>query len=89
MIPIGVIESCSKQSYTGPTNVNFTLDLSNSANAALNTVGGYLVANGVLVVRHTSTSFKALSATCTHEGYTVGYDASSAKCNVPLPWGHF
>ena len=73
MIPAGVMESCSKQSYAGPSNINFTLDLTNSANAVLNTVGGYLVVNGIIVIRYSTTVFDALSATCTHAGCTVGY----------------
>ena len=83
LIPAGVIESCKKQNSAGPSNVNFTLDLTNAANTTLNTVGGSVIANGVIVIRVNSTTFDALSATCTHAGCTVGYNA--ARSNVVCP----
>lgn len=89
LIPAGLIESCNKQNFAGPTNVNFTLDLTNSANAALKTVGGFLVANGVLVIRTSSTVFDALSATCTHAGCTVGYDSGSRAVVCPCHGGTY
>ena len=88
-IPIGLVESCTKQSFSGPTNVNFTLDLSSSANSALNTVGGALVANGVIVVRASSGTYDALSATCTHAGCTVGYDSRSGTILCPCHGGTY
>jgi len=89
LLPAGVIESCSKQSFAGPTNVNFSLDLTNSANAALKSVGGALVANGVIVIRTSTANFDALSATCTHAGCTVGYNASSATIVCPCHGGTY
>src|ERR1022692_4560528 len=65
LIPAALIESCSKQSFAGPSNVNFTLDLTSASNAPLNTVGGSLVVNGVIVIRASSSVYDALSATCT------------------------
>jgi cytochrome b6-f complex iron-sulfur subunit len=88
-LPIAVVESCKKTSYSGPTNVDFTLDLTNSANTALNTVGGAVIANGVIVIRKSSTSFVAFSSTCTHEGCTVGYNASSTNIVCPCHNGTF
>ena len=80
LIPIGLIESCGKQSFAGPANLNFTLDLTNAQNAALKTVGGSLIANGVIIVRASSTVFDALSATCTHAGCAVGYRSGIIFC---------
>ena len=89
LIPAGVIESCSKQNFAGPSNVNFTLDLSSSANAALNTVGGYVLVNGVIVIRAAAGTFEALSSTCTHAGCTVGYDSHSATIVCPCHGGTY
>jgi len=89
LIPAGVIESCNKQSFAGPSNVNFTLDLTNSANSVLNTPGGSLIANGVIVIRLNSTTFEALSATCTHAGCTVGYNASRQTLVCPCHGGTY
>lgn len=89
-LPVAVMESCKKSSnYAGPTNVNFTLDLTNSANSALNSVGGAVLANGIIVIRNTNTSFVAFSSTCTHEGCTVGYNAGSTNLVCPCHGGTF
>lgn len=76
-----ILESCSKSSTnpTGPT-VDFSLDLTQSANDALNTVGGFVYTNGVMVVRATSAGFIALSQACTHEGCTVAYNNNRIVC---------
>lgn len=89
LIPTGVIESCKKQTYAGPSNVNFTLDLTNSSNAALNNVGGYIVTNGIIVLRLNSSTFEAFSATCTHAGCTVGYNAGSSTIVCPCHGGTY
>jgi cytochrome b6-f complex iron-sulfur subunit len=89
LIPAALVESCTKQTYSGPSNVSFTLDLTQSANAALNTVGGYLVTNGVIVIRSSGSTFDALSATCTHQGCTVGYNSSAQEVVCPCHGGTY
>jgi len=76
---LSVLDSCTKTPV-----VNFTLDLSQPANAALNTVGGSVTngANGVIVIR-TSSGFNALSTVCTHQGCTVSYYQSNARLVCP------
>jgi len=85
----GLLNSCSKSSTTTNKNVNFTLDLSSSTNSALQNVGGYVVSNDVIVIRTGSGSFVALSALCTHQGCTVGYNANSQKLVCPCHGGTF
>lgn len=63
----------SSESAPAPTNVDFTLDLSSSANAALTANGGYIYNSGVIVARTSTGSFIAVSQTCTHETYRVNY----------------
>ncbi len=89
LIPAGIIQSCSKQNFAGPANVNFTLDLSSSANAALNIVGGSLLTNGVLVIHTTASVYHALSPTCTHAGCTVNYSPGSGVVICPCHGGTF
>ena len=89
LLPAGIFESCSKQSFGGPTNVNFTLDLTNAANAPLTVAGGALVANGVIVIHSGGSIYHALSATCTHQGCTVGYIAASGTIACPCHGGTF
>lgn len=79
---------CSKGSGNGPTssaptNVDFTLDLSASANSALATNGGYLVSNGILVARTTTGAYIAVQQSCTHESYPLVYQAGNHQfyCN--------
>lgn len=58
--------------------VNFTLDLNNSANAPLRSIGGYVIANnGSTIVFNTVSGYKALSLICTHNGCTVRYLGST------------
>lgn len=66
-----------------PQGVDFTLDLTQSANQSLKNVGGFLVKSGVIVARISSTDFSAVSAACTHEGFTLVYEQASARfhCN--------
>ena len=89
LIPIGVIESCKKQSYAGPSNVNFTLDLTNTANASLNNTGGSVYANGLIIICTGASTYDALSATCTHAGCTVGYNGTSRTIVCPCHGGTY
>jgi len=82
------MESCSKDS-TAPKNVNFSLDLTSSSNAALNTVGGYIIQNSVIVIRLNSTDYIALSAVCTHQGCTVSYDKTNTRLSCPCHGGTY
>ncbi len=80
--------SCSKGSSvadpgTGGTpggTVDFTLDLSLPANAALMTVGGSLVNNGIIIANTTS-GYVALANLCTHQGSPVLYDSVNNRFN--------
>src|ERR1035437_5530571 len=85
------IESCKKKNT--PVPVNFTLDLTNSGNSSLNTVGGYVYSNNAIVVRTSSTlssaSFVAFSEACTHAGCTVSYSGSSSHFVCPCHGGTF
>ncbi|MBE9601681.1 ubiquinol-cytochrome c reductase iron-sulfur subunit [Pedobacter sp. MC2016-24] len=76
---------CSKSSSSpssdtsGPTGVDFTLDLSSSANAALASNGGYLVSNGVIIARTVSGTYVAVQRSCTHESYSLIYQGSANR----------
>jgi cytochrome b6-f complex iron-sulfur subunit len=69
--------SANDAGITGPTNVDFTLDLTAPANSALKSAGGYLYNSGVIVA-NTGTSYIAVSSACTHQGNTVVYDSASS-----------
>lgn len=59
-------QSCTKDTSSGP--VDFTIDLSTSANSALKNNGGYIVNSGVVVAKDSSGNYVAATQTCTHEG---------------------
>jgi cytochrome b6-f complex iron-sulfur subunit len=71
----------TNDNLTGPpTNVDFTLDLTNAAYAALNNNGGYLYNGGVIVARTLSGSYIAVSQACTHAGVAVQFNGSEFVC---------
>lgn len=75
---------CKKQDATPPSiDVDFTLDLSASANAALQNNGGYLVTQRVIVARTLAGAYIAVAAACTHEGQTVDYQSNSHRFHCP------
>lgn len=66
-----------------PANVDFTLELSDSANSALNSNGGFVYKNGVIIARIAGGTFVALSQTCTHQGTTVSYELNNNRFHCP------
>jgi cytochrome b6-f complex iron-sulfur subunit len=76
VVPAALIEACGKDNST-QTNVNFTLDLTQSANAALNTVGNSLIVNNTIIIRSSQSVFNAFSSVCTHAGCQVNYDPAT------------
>ena len=80
---LSCLEGCSKQAVSantsGPGNVNFTLDLTQPANAALQTAGGYLYSNGVIVAKTINGDYIAVQQSCTHESATLMYQGTSHR----------
>ena len=71
------LESCSSSSDpsvpAAPTNIDFTLDLTAMANAALGIDGGSIYKSGIVIVRLSATNYVALSQSCTHQGTTINF----------------
>jgi cytochrome b6-f complex iron-sulfur subunit len=74
---------------SAPTNVDFTLDLTSSANAALKTNGGYIYKDGIIVAKTISGAYVAVYSACTHEGTTVSYDSSGNRFHCPSHGSNF
>ncbi|MGY4386468.1 cytochrome b6-f complex iron-sulfur subunit [Pedobacter sp. UYP24] len=75
---------CSKNNSgspetSAPTGIDFTLDLSATANAALTNNGGYLISNGIIVAKNSSGSYIAVQRSCTHENYNLVYQSNNAR----------
>ena len=78
---------CSKPDSPGggstPATVDFTLDLSQPANATLRTAGGYLYSNGVIVAKTIAGDIVAVSQVCTHQGVSVQFVGSNNSFFCP------
>jgi len=74
---------CSSENEPAPSNADFTLDLTSNQYSALNTVGGSVTANGIIIARLSTTEFVALSRACTHEGTGVNFRSSQKDFLCP------
>lgn len=88
ILPIS-LSSCEKNdpepdngSGNNDNNGDLTIDLSQSANSALNNDGGYVIKGNIIVI-NSGGAFIALSSICTHQSCTVSY--SAANDNLPCP----
>ncbi|TGE26196.1 QcrA and Rieske domain-containing protein [Hymenobacter metallicola] len=71
---------------SGTTDVDFTLDLTDPANAALNDPARgfvYGASNKVIVAKLTNGNYIAVQAPCTHEGFTIVFEASVESFRCP------
>ncbi len=60
--------SCGKDSTVSPTaDVDFTLNLLDNANTALQNPGGYLIRDRVVIARTNDNEFVAATQVCSHE----------------------
>jgi len=69
--------------------LDFTLRLTDQANQSLLTAGGYVIANGVLIVRTAPNDYVAVSAKCTHEGTQLVYRTADKQFYCPLDLSRF
>jgi cytochrome b6-f complex iron-sulfur subunit len=85
-----ILKSCTKDPALDPAikqggntpGSKINLDLSLADNSALNTAGGSLITQNIIVI-NTGSSFAALSSICTHQGCTVGYDSAVTQIKCP------
>jgi cytochrome b6-f complex iron-sulfur subunit len=85
------LESCKKTKTSttpqGPS-VNFTIDLTQPAFTSLNTAGGSVSLNGV-VVANSGGNFISIAQSCTHNGCSVEYNKSGNNFVCPCHNGIF
>ena len=86
-----VLESCTKSTATdpsptispsSPSGSAINLDLSLTENSTLNSVGSSKLVQNILII-NTGTKIVALSAFCTHQGCTVGYNSGAKDIECP------
>lgn len=69
VLTAGCLGSCKKaDTGTVAQNVDFNLDLTAPANAALASNGGYLITNDVVVAKNNAGAYIAATVVCSHEG---------------------
>lgn len=87
----GCLGGCKKEEDDPPPllTVDFTLDLTQPANSALNTNGGFLRTQGVIVARTLGGSYIAVAAACTHQGTAVDYNANAHQFHCPNHGSNF
>jgi cytochrome b6-f complex iron-sulfur subunit len=76
---VSTLSSCENESVAPASSVDFSLDLTNATYSKLNTVGNYVIANGIVVARVSNTTFAAVTQVCSHEN----------KANVIFSGGGF
>jgi len=80
------LSACKKENNS---NIDFTLDLSSSFNAALTNNGGYVISQGVIVAKTNAGEYIAVSAACTHEGVNVQFQSSNNRFHCPAHGANF
>lgn len=76
----GSFQSCTKIKQP---NVDFTIDLSNPSYAILNTKGGNMYSQGVIIAVTSSGNYIAVSQLCTRDGTNVTFDATNNLFRCP------
>jgi cytochrome b6-f complex iron-sulfur subunit len=86
MVP-AFISSCEKGTEPEPispsTGKDLIIDLSLPSNSSLNTAGGSVIVEGIIIANTGNNKFVAVASACTHEGSTVGYKYSTNNFQCP------
>lgn len=85
---------CSGQSGTDTTlvptqGINFTLNLTDKANANLTVKGGYVITNNVIIAQTKSGNFVAVSVNCTYDKTKLVFKATENQFYCPLDLSRF
>jgi cytochrome b6-f complex iron-sulfur subunit len=86
---LGELTACTSKKNEPEPKIDFTLDLSASANSNLTQDGGFIYQGNVIVARISSTNFVALSKVCTHEGTTILFEANNNRFHCPNHGSNF
>lgn len=80
---IGSLNSCDNTNSNEPTTIDFTIDLTQPEYQVLNTVGGSIIKQNVLIFRDIDDNIKAVSSKCTHENATLEFSSQESKIICP------
>jgi cytochrome b6-f complex iron-sulfur subunit len=92
IVLMNCIQSCADDSIPDPVaptptgKLDFTVNINDTANAALKSKGGFLVnkANNVIIARTNDDTWIAVDSRCTHQQVEVKYEATANNFVCPL-----
>ena len=93
------VTSCSKDSTTDPVGgggnntggaVDFTIDLTSPTYAALNTNGGSIVKDNIIIARTSAGAYVALTSICSHQQYNpIAFESANNRFHCPNHGSNF
>jgi cytochrome b6-f complex iron-sulfur subunit len=91
VVASGLLNACNNanNNITNPITADFTLNLTDGAYSALQSNGGFVYSNDVIVARTMTGTFIAVSAICTHAGGVVSYVPNTNIFRCPLHGSNF
>lgn len=92
-----VLSSCSKEATDTPTGgttpttkpVDFTLDLTSPTYSMLNTNGGSVIKDGIIIAKTSAGAYVAVASICTHQGSTIGFESAANRFHCPNHGSNF
>ena len=76
------LQSCTND-RVNPAPTNLTLDLTDAANSALKSNGGYVIKEGVVIAKSNKGEYIAATLTCSHEGKNqITYQTDHFYCTA-------
>ena len=94
-----ILSSCSKSMTDSTTNpsgggntgaVDFTLDLTSPTYAALNSNGGSIVKDNIIIARTSAGVFVAVTSICSHQQYNpIAFESSASRFHCPNHGSNF
>lgn len=90
-----VATSCSKDPATTPSggnnnSVDFTLDLTSPSYTSLNSNGGSIVKDNIIVARTSSGVYVALTSICSHQQFNpIAFESSANRFHCPNHGSNF
>jgi cytochrome b6-f complex iron-sulfur subunit len=79
----GCLGGCSKGNSTDPVlttgATDLTIDLTNPAFAALKSIGGFVITEGVIISKTASGGYIAFQSSCTHNSYPIEFQLNNNR----------
>jgi len=87
----GLTDATSNPTGTGNNGaVDFTLDLTSPTYSALNSNGGSIVKDNIIVARTSAGAYVALTSICTHQQYNpIAFDSANNRFHCPNHGSNF